>query len=602
LGPIKGFIRISEWASALKARGLAEDIANRAIEMRLVPTYSENNIRMIWEDDLAAVPIFWSEVPGPGQLPFPSSPGKSINNHFCWNRLRFANGIEVTLPPNRKSICIQSIAPTLRAIARMESNSSLSNLQEVELPNGIRVTVSGPDLLLRVLKISERMKRVLTDQALELTKSAYYMGSKYALSSFLVEGIAGVLPENGVVVDLMSGSGAATRAFSLNWSVLACDAMSFCSCLARCFGQQEGNGTVLNVLPQLHAAFLQNMETLEAAVSELASEEDKLLLSSLGFETGLGERYAEFVERTPRVPEGGSVHGWSPVKEVQLRRMPGQTQRAPYCLMLSYFSNVYFGLRQAMELDSIRFAIDQLENNHFRQMAFAAAVATASYIGTGYASQFAQPINIRGLSRRRLFSLLERRAIRVMPEFFARLSALSRVAEEALHPVFSFTGPWEESLKRVPSFSAGRPTCIYLDAPYTRDEYARYYHVLETFRRYHYPDAIGRGRTPNRKTDQIFRSPFFTRKDSAIGPLLSDIIVESLRYADFCAWSYSSCARASIPTVVQSVVERGGALVESFSIGHRYNGQGRSEHRSNKSERVEEYLLIFRRNTIEAAA
>lgn len=36
---------------------------------------------------------------------------------------------------------------------------------------------------------------------------------------------------------------------------------------------------------------------------------------------------------------------------------------------------------------------------------------------------------------------------------------------------------------------------IYVDPPYTRDQYSRFYHVYETLYRYDYPDARGQGRT-----------------------------------------------------------------------------------------------------------
>jgi hypothetical protein len=425
------------------------------------------------------------------------------------------------------------------------------------------------------------------------------MGSKYSISPYLVEGIANVLPSDGVVVDLMCGSGAATRAFSLNWEVLASDAMNFCSCLASSYGKQDKDRNALEALPVIHSFFQKNMELLKSQTNDLIQAEQELLYSPLEIENSLRDIYADFVGTTPRFPEGGNRKNWNPRNEVLHRQIPGHLHDTPYCLILSYFGNVYFGLKQAMELDSLRYAIDQLTDEITQKTALAALVTTASYLGTGYASQFAQPVNIKGLSRRKLFNLLERRAISVFPEFVARMTALVGVSIEAIHPVASFQGTWQQSLTRIPSFAKGRPVCVYLDAPYTRDEYARYYHVLETLCNYHYPDSIGRGRVPNRKLGQIFRSPFFTRTDSAIAPLLSEIITESLRYADYCAWSYSSQARASIPAVVRNVVDNGGELIETFSIGHRYSPQGRSDRRINALANVEEYLLIFKRNNIQ---
>lgn len=593
-----GFIRIADWAEALADRGLDEAIAIQAVDARLVPTYLEQDELQIWEDDLAAVPSTWVSMAAPGQLPFAVGSEESNSGIPIWNLIGFRNGIEVTLPPSSLQKGTPALIPALRVLAGIDTKICGNQPCEVEWIGGIRVRVPHTNFLPIIGKLSERMNRVSTDHAPELTKSAYYMGSKYSISPYLVEGIANVLPPDGVVVDLMCGSGAATRAFSLNWEVLASDAMNFCSCLASSYGKQSGDKSALEALPQIHSYFQKNMELLKVPAEDLLQTEQELLYSPLDIEGGLRDHYAKFIDTTPRFPEGGSSRGWFPRNEVIRRQAPGHLNDAPYCLILSYFGNVYFGLRQAMELDSLRYAIDQLEDKNIRRTALAALVTTASYLGTGYASQFAQPVNIKGLSRRSLFNLLERRAISVFPEFVARMTALVGVAVEAIHSVSSFKGTWEDSLTRIPSFAKGRPVCVYLDAPYTRDEYARYYHVLETLCNYHYPDSIGRGRVPNRKLGQIFRSPFFTRTDSAIAPLLSDVITNSLRYADYCAWSYSSRARASIPEVVRSVIDNGGELVETFSIGHRYNGQGRSDRRLKALANVEEYLLIFKRNNI----
>ncbi len=593
-----GFIRMADWAPFLAERGLDEDIALRAVEARLVPTYIEQDAHVIWEDDLVAVPVAWIAMPAPGQLPFTVGAREPVSDMPIWNLIRFRNGVEITLPPASFQKGVPALGPALRVLACMDAKGRVNQPQEVEWVGGIRVLVPHSELAPIVARLSERMNQVSTDHAPELTKSAYYMGSKYSISSYLVEAVANVLPPNGVVIDLMCGSGSAARAFSLNWDVLACDAMDFCSCLASSFGRQKSATTVLEALPRIHSSFQENSALLRKSVDGLLRAEQELLYSPLDIEGGLREHYAEFISHTPRFPEGGSFDGWSPADEVRQRQTNGHLREKPYCLMLSYFGNVYFGLRQALELDSLRYAIDQLEQGPLRRTALAALVATASYIGTGYASQFAQPVNIRGLSRRKLFNLLERRAINVFPEFVARITAIVEVATEAIHPVSSFTGAWEQALKEVSSFAQGRPACVYLDAPYTRDEYARYYHVLETLCKYHYPDAIGRGRVPNRKLGQIFQSPFFTRTDSAIAPLLSEIITESLHHAEYCAWSYSSRARASIPEVVRNIINRGGAIEGTFSIGHRYNAQGRTDRRIDATQCVDEYLIVFRRNNI----
>jgi adenine-specific DNA-methyltransferase len=45
---------------------------------------------------------------------------------------------------------------------------------------------------------------------------------------------------------------------------------------------------------------------------------------------------------------------------------------------------------------------------------------------------------------------------------------------------------------------------VYADPPYSRAQYSRYYHVLETLTRYDYPDSIGVGRYRPDRFQTIF--------------------------------------------------------------------------------------------------
>jgi hypothetical protein len=85
------------------------------------------------------------------------------------------------------------------------------------------------------------------------THSAYYMGSKRCLGAFIVEAIYSVFPADGVIVDLMCGSGVASNALSTFWPVYASDAMQFCQLLAKIqssgFTSEEGYTLIEEILP-----------------------------------------------------------------------------------------------------------------------------------------------------------------------------------------------------------------------------------------------------------------------------------------------------------------------------------------------------------------
>lgn len=130
---------------------------------------------------------------------------------------------------------------------------------------------------------------------------------------------------------------------------------------------------------------------------------------------------------------------------------------------------------------------------------------------------------------------------------------------------------------------------VYLDAPYTRDEYSRYYHVLETLVRYGYPASIGRGRVPVKGEDR-FSSDLFTRDASRMAERLAQIICAILRRGWLCAWSYADSGLAPIALVIDKVEQSMGGTcsIHSYSVPYNHHSQGRRPHK-----RVTEYLLLF---------
>ena len=70
-----------------------------------------------------------------------------------------------------------------------------------------------------------------------------------------------------------------------------------------------------------------------------------------------------------------------------LTERQGNPRQLPYALMTLYYGNVYFGLRQALVLDSFRAAIDQVGEESdpqakFRRDLYLAALVYAASVST----------------------------------------------------------------------------------------------------------------------------------------------------------------------------------------------------------------------------
>lgn len=121
-----------------------------------------------------------------------------------------------------------------------------------------------------------REKKVDMNSVSQFARSAYYMGSKRALCGFLIEAISSVLPESGVVVDLMCGSGVTSGAFSRLWKTYSSDAQQFCRLLAVVHGGGFNRSTAQDLISRILPIFKQHFNDLQRNLTDAIEGEDKL--------------------------------------------------------------------------------------------------------------------------------------------------------------------------------------------------------------------------------------------------------------------------------------------------------------------------------------
>jgi adenine-specific DNA methylase len=448
-----------------------------------------------------------------------------------------------------------------------------------------RVSSSSIRLLELAAEQVLRQERLNSSRASQFANSAYYMGSKKALSGFLIEAFSTILAERETVLDLMCGSGAAAGAFSHFWPTFASDAQYFCRNLAIVQGGGYTSARAQRLLKEITTNAHRNIELLQEQMGALLDLEDAVFHGDFTPQTV--QRYREYYEALPSYPDNRSYGSWNPTREVAERQR--DPKRLPYCLATSYFANVYVGVRQAVEIDSLRYAIDQAVEEVDRSWALGALITTISSVALTYAGHFAQPVIARAddITERKLPRIVERRAISVLHEFAIRLLSLAEESERTTYPVRIVPGPWRNALDSIPRELQGQLT-VYLDAPYTRDEYSRYYHVLETVAQYRYPSSIGPARIPSKSLGDRFRSEFFTRTTDLLGKIYADIIVEVLDRGWKCAWSYSDGGAVTPASVICDVTQRRAVRIQSFSTPYVYKAQG-----GKRPKMVTEYLVIF---------
>jgi len=554
------------------------------INIGLLPQYTFNSKKFVLKSDLVSLLCSIKSIDSETLI---TAPYLHLFSHDKMDSIKIGENTVIDLASEEPSKDPTFFSATRNLISSYQLSETGENIEHsISYFSDSRLTTLSSDIFELAKSQLLRCEKADMTATSQFARSAHYMGSKRQLCSFLVEAISSALPESGVIVDLMCGSGVASGAFSKIWDTYASDAQEFCRILAVIHGGGFERSSAKEVISKLLPIARQHFEQLQSCFSDELEAEDDLFCCDIDRE--LIASYKEFVRAFPALHKGNKTKTWDPQAEVSLRRVDKSVY--PYCLFTAYFTNVYFGLRQCVEIDSLRFAIDQLDDKNEKTWALGALIATLSALGTTFGGHFAQPgaMNLDGLSDVQISKVIDKRSFSITHEFSIRLLNLSEKSQSSPRGIDVVPGPWENALNLLASKLNGKDVLVYLDAPYTREEYSRYYHVLETLAVYSYPSCTGKGLTPI--PGERFRSDFFTKNEGKITAILVNIITNILSKGWSCAWSYSDSGAANICNVINTVYLNTNCDIKSYSVPFVHKSQGGA-----LPKNVNEFLVIFSR-------
>lgn len=207
----------------------------------------------------------------------------------------------------------------------------------------------------------------------------------------------------------------------------------------------------------------------------------------------------------------------------------------PHRLVTLTFAASYFGLEQAIDLDSIRYAIDKEYaedrlTTADRTWLLAALLQTASQTSatTGHFAEYLRPHSDRAFLR-----IKAMRQRDVWTQFLIatdRASPLGTSNWRRQNRVFN-----EDAVTAISRLPRNRQiAAVYADPPYSRAQYSRHYHVLETLTLYDYPSSTGVGRYRSNR----FQTPF--SHASSVEEAFDHLVLASARKRCALVISYPS--------------------------------------------------------------
>lgn len=373
------------------------------------------------------------------------------------------------------------------------------------------------------------------------------------LPGFLDRVLEREVPNGGTVVDLMSGTGVVAAHCAGRFRVFANDVQAYAGVIARSFVGHEPRGreaffASLDFECDLQSAYEQNLGALEVLYAPALEVEAQLLARFRGGDDGESwcEEYRDFLARSDAVYAGGAPVAVgeerperdSPYRgarqllgETSLERYRADPDLRPACLVTAYYANIYFGLRQCLVIDSLRAAIESLlpgvsatgvpkgqpGPDLAKKAHYLSALLHAASTATSSTSHFAQPRHLNKDTELRAMAIRRGVDIRASFEEFSAGIAAHVQATSYVGGNQCLVGDYSNLIDDQGAFRFSAPVdLVYLDPPYTQDNYSRFYHVLEVLTTYDYPPlernaagAVLRGRYP--VIDRRFRSNFCRR-------------------------------------------------------------------------------------------
>jgi len=147
-------------------------------------------------------------------------------------------------------------------------------------------------------------------------------------------------------------------------------------------------------------------------------------------------------------------------------------------------------------------------------------------------------------------------------------------------------GDWRDALSSFAADAQTASCAVYIDPPYTRLQYARYYHVLNTLIDYRFSPPAGVGRYP--KKDMRPSSKFDGRERTARSEL--EVLLSAVARHRFVTFlSYSSTGMVSLPELCRLMEARFGG-VDTYTVPLRHHSQGRPF--TDQRGQVDEFVLV----------
>ena len=398
-----------------------------------------------------------------------------------------------------------------------------------------------------------------------------YQGSKKNILEFIHKNTSNFLNDDSTILDMFSGTSCVGYSFKSKYRIYANDCELYAYVIAKAL--LSSSYTDFNqIKDEFFSYYQENLDKQREQYVEYAKNET-LLLSDNNINSLL-----ELYNKIPTV--------WN-------NKKLKNSLHDCYELFTIYYSNSYFGINQAMQIDSIRYAIEKYYNNVLYYAMLTSLYFAMKECVFSKDGHMAQPLDQEKNSDR----LLKQRKKSIVDAFVEKIKEFS--SEQFVNSGFenkAFNYNFSDLLQQQQIQED--VSLIYADPPYTDMQYSRYYHLLNTVSEYNYPELTVKGGiyTKGLYTNNRYQSKLSTKKDCLI--TFSNLIDFSKAYKKDLVISFAypiDTQNQKTDRYVMDVNELICKCKDTFGVNNTEvvtQNYSHSNNRNSTPKKVNEYLIL----------
>ena len=311
-----------------------------------------------------------------------------------------------------------------------------------------------------------------------------YMGSKRELLPDIRHAVENMVQKGATILDIFAGTASVGAYLKEDYNIFSNDIQTYSRTIAQALIESSSIELPKNIddlISQLDQSYIKNKTKL---VNQLKNTYNRSVQFAAKTDWNDKERieYLTFFQEFPapdnKFKTSNEELQW--LTEEYLKQNKKIKKTFPYLQTTFLFSETYFSLEQAIDIDSLRYAIDdKIQDEILKSIFLAALIYAYSYCssGTGHFAMFRDLTTVNAI--RDTFIYRQRSVVQFFKNKLFELLQYHTYLPERNFKVFSSDYAQllnYEDIKNV--------DLIYADPPYSFVHYSRFYHAIESLIKY----------------------------------------------------------------------------------------------------------------------